>query len=142
MWRVSYAIITAVILFMLLWRIFGLRETAHFRNRSKGTSALLTFADLAGLGAKSLWNRVHALRRSEEATHISDVLHRSHYGFMGCLGGSCFGIHPHILPRVMSCAGKIVSFNNRKMHVLLGYFSSRIFASSVTWFVNGALTPS
>ncbi|CAL8468283.1 g7823 [Coccomyxa elongata] len=66
-WRVSYAIITAVILFMLLWRIFGLKETAHFRNRSKG---------------------------------------------------------------------RVVSFNNRKMHVLLGYFSSRIFASSITWFVN------
>ena len=36
-WRVSYAIITAIIGFMLLWRIFGLKENAHFAKRSKGT---------------------------------------------------------------------------------------------------------
>ena len=33
-WRVQYAIITAVIGFMLLWRIFGLKENPHFRKRS------------------------------------------------------------------------------------------------------------
>ena len=35
-WRVSYAIITAIIGFMLLWRIFGLKENAHFAKRSQG----------------------------------------------------------------------------------------------------------
>ncbi len=36
MWRVSYAIITAIIGFMLLWRIFGLKENAHFAKRNRG----------------------------------------------------------------------------------------------------------
>ena len=35
-WRVSYAIITAIIGFMLLWRIFGLKENAHFAKRAQG----------------------------------------------------------------------------------------------------------
>lgn len=35
-WRVQYAIITAIIGFMLLWRIFGLKENAHFQKRSRG----------------------------------------------------------------------------------------------------------
>lgn len=34
-------------------------------------------------------------------------------------------------------AGKVAkSFNGRNLSVLLGHFSSRIMASSVTWFVN------
>ncbi|CAK0783592.1 hypothetical protein CVIRNUC_006791 [Coccomyxa viridis] len=65
-WRVQYAIITAVIGFMLLWRIFGLKENPHFRKRS----------------------------------------------------------------------GQASGFGGRKMNVLLGHFSSRIWASSITWFVN------
>ncbi len=32
----SYAIITAIIGFMLLWRIFGLKENAHFAKRAQG----------------------------------------------------------------------------------------------------------
>lgn len=39
-WRVSYAIITAIIGFMLLWRIFGLKENAHFAKRNKDTKHL------------------------------------------------------------------------------------------------------
>jgi hypothetical protein len=35
-WRVSYAIITAILGGMLLWRLFGLKENALFRSRSKG----------------------------------------------------------------------------------------------------------
>ena len=40
MWRVQYAIITAIIGFMLLWRIFGLKENAHFQKRSRGEYSL------------------------------------------------------------------------------------------------------
>jgi hypothetical protein len=37
--------------------------------------------------------------------------------------------------------GKVVEFNNRKMYTLCGFFSSRIFAASITWFVNGGSPP-
>jgi hypothetical protein len=41
--------------------------------------------------------------------------------------------------RVFCCAaGKVVSFGAAKWGVLFGHFSSRIFAASITWFVNGA----
>jgi MFS family permease len=66
-WRVSYAIITVIIGGMLFWRIFGLKENPHFKQRAKG---------------------------------------------------------------------KVVSFGAAKWGVLFGHFSSRIFAASITWFVN------
>ena len=36
----------------------------------------------------------------------------------------------------MHAGKKAKSFNGRNLSVLLGHFSSRIMASSVTWFVN------
>ncbi len=36
----------------------------------------------------------------------------------------------------MGAGNKAKSFNGRNLSVLLGHFSSRIMASSVTWFVN------
>lgn len=39
-WRVSYAIITAVLAGLLLWRIFGLKENPHFKQRSQGAPRL------------------------------------------------------------------------------------------------------
>lgn len=46
-WRVSYAIITLVLLFMLCWRIFGLKENALFRSRVKDGGLSGIFLPLA-----------------------------------------------------------------------------------------------
>ena len=47
-------------------------------------------------------------------------------------------VHQHIsYKHAAALAGKVVSFGADKWGVLFGQFSSRIFAASITWFVNG-----
>lgn len=80
-WRVQYAIITAIIGFMLLWRIFGLKENAHFQKRSRGEYSCLVSGNPA-IQSSSTWPsavcrvsfKKHCIRRRLQSEHGDVVI--------------------------------------------------------------------
>ncbi len=81
MWRVSYAIITAIIGFMLFWRIFGLKENAHYAKRAQGAPHSVAAPCSCLL--------------SQPCKHLQKLLaHVQHHGLQSCAAQVEAHMHP------------------------------------------------
>ncbi len=83
-WRVSYAIITAIIGFMLFWRIFGLKENAHYAKRAGAPHSEPLLVMLLPQPCKHLENLLAHARHHSLQSCAAQIKAHSHQQYSSC----------------------------------------------------------